>query len=53
MGYKIVRKTDDENIKKSLMVDGNACVEYKIGKWTTSPKYLRKDEYYPIREIRR
>lgn len=46
MPFKIVRKTDGPNIKKSMLVDDNNCIEYKINEWATASDCLTS-QYHP------
>lgn len=43
--YKFVR-TDDDGRFWSALVDGKACVEYKVGEWSQAPIWLAKKGYH-------
>lgn len=43
---KIVRATDNPNIKKS-MINGEALIEYHVGQFATSPQWLIDLGFYP------
>lgn len=44
--YKVINKK--HNKLSSLSVQSKANINYEVGKWVTSPKWLRKKGYYPF-----
>ena len=46
MYYKVVKRTKDPNTFTSAIAKDRLCLEYRIGEWTNTPKFLSQSGLY-------